>query len=168
MCTPGRVCARLRYARGYTDLVAAESSLYWSLRGEVACAAHAPVPDSPRWVEERWQLVPPFVISDLRKRLQCQYCEEGSGRPYRHERREASPGTETRAAVAHDQAAVRELALLTAQIDNLRGDYDALVRRFAGDADLSALLRRVRDHLDALTSLMHHVRKQSGGEDEGR
>lgn len=147
-------------------LVTAGPSLYWSLRGEVACAAHAPAPDSTRWVEERWQLVPPFVMSDLRKRLQCQYCEEGSGRPYRHERREASPGAEPRAAVAHDRAAMRELALLTAQIDNLRGDCDALVRRFAADADLSTLLRRVREHVDALTSLMKHVRTQSGGEDE--
>lgn len=135
--------------------------LYWSLRGEVACGEHAPPPDSPRWQDERWQRVPTFVFTDLRKRLQCQHCEEASGRPYRHDRREATATTD--AEVAHDDAAAREYAVLVAQMDNLRRDYDALMRGVSITADLSAVLRRVREHLDALSSLMETVRNRSPG-----
>ena len=52
--------------------------LFWSKRGEVACAEHAPAKDSPEWVSEKWRSILP---SDHRRvPFQCQHC---SGRPHR-------------------------------------------------------------------------------------
>jgi hypothetical protein len=44
------------------------TGLYWSIRGEVACAKH--VPDGERWKSDGWQ---PLPIS-YRGALQCQHC----------------------------------------------------------------------------------------------
>jgi hypothetical protein len=137
--------------------VTAGAALFWSLKGEVACAHHAPAAGSPRWAGERWQRVPEFVFTDLRKRLQCQHCEQASGRPYRHERREISVGGDNRD-VAHDKAAAREMALLMAQIDSLRRDYDSLVRQLGSDPHVADVLRRLRDHVDSLRVLLDAIR----------
>jgi hypothetical protein len=48
--------------------------LYWSVRGEVACATHMPGSGSHRWSEERWAEVPSEVRSRYRIRYQCQHC----------------------------------------------------------------------------------------------
>src|SRR5687767_5337373 len=55
--------------------------LYWSKRGEVACGAHAPLEDNPRWTEEGWM---PLIRAKKRIEFQCQHC---AGSPIRH-----SPG----------------------------------------------------------------------------
>jgi len=51
-------------------------ALYWSLRGEVACAVHVPGPASPRWSEERWAEIPAKVSSRRGSRYQCQHCAD--------------------------------------------------------------------------------------------
>jgi len=50
--------------------------LYWSLRGEVACATHVPEQGSERWSEERWAAIPPDMRSRHGLRYQCQYCAD--------------------------------------------------------------------------------------------
>src|SRR5687767_5515723 len=56
----------------------ADTPLFWSRKGEVACAAHAPEPGTGRWQDEAWQeLPPPRTLI----RYQCQHC--GSS-PVRH------------------------------------------------------------------------------------
>ena len=51
-------------------------ALYWSVRGEVACALHVPGPGSHRWSEERWAEIPPEVRSRYGLRHQCQHCAD--------------------------------------------------------------------------------------------
>ena len=55
---------------------ASATMLYWSIRGEVACAEHVPDTEDPRWTIEGWAAVPVssghFVGS--RSRYQCQFC----------------------------------------------------------------------------------------------
>ena len=46
--------------------------LYWSLHGEVACEAHAPSRDDPRWEAERWEPVP------VSERYRCEHCHPDS------------------------------------------------------------------------------------------
>lgn len=53
---------------------AASRSLYWSCRGEVACAVHAPEPESPRWAEERWAEMEGRAQNRHRRKFQCQHC----------------------------------------------------------------------------------------------
>ena len=60
-------------------------SLYWSVRGEVACASHAPRQDSPRWSDERWAETPRETRSRNGIRYQCQYCAD-SKTPIVHRR----------------------------------------------------------------------------------
>jgi CheY-like chemotaxis protein len=50
--------------------------LFWSRRGEVACAAHAPAADSSRWQEERWS---PVDGARTRVTYQCQHCPGSHG-----------------------------------------------------------------------------------------
>ena len=52
---------------------AAMPALFWSRRGEVACAAHAPADGSPRWTTEAWA-----PVSARRRRLtyQCEHCHD--------------------------------------------------------------------------------------------
>ena len=44
-------------ATGTADTVTG-NGLFWSRRGEIACAEHAPTADSPRWGDERWAALP--------------------------------------------------------------------------------------------------------------
>jgi hypothetical protein len=60
-------------------------ALYWSVRGEVACATHVPGSGSQRWSEERWAEVPPQVRSRYGIRYQCQHCAH-SKTPIAHRR----------------------------------------------------------------------------------
>ena len=48
-------------------------ALLWSTRGEVACTAHAPRRDDPRWAAERWNPIPPMAGKG-RITYQCQLC----------------------------------------------------------------------------------------------
>jgi CheY-like chemotaxis protein len=59
-------------ARACPPVNAAAGDIFWSLRGEVACAAHLPL-DSTRWYAEGWCRVPDGAA---RRGLtyQCQYC----------------------------------------------------------------------------------------------
>lgn len=47
-------------------------NLFWSKKGDIACAEHAPVRSSSDWHEQGWQEVPP--VAGRRIRYQCQYC----------------------------------------------------------------------------------------------
>ena len=49
------------------------TGLYWSIRGEVACADHSPDIDDPRWREEFWGAIPLQVGAEP-SRYQCQHC----------------------------------------------------------------------------------------------
>ena len=54
------------------------ADLFWSKKGEVACAHHAPAPSSDRWTTEAWR---PIVASDVgRIKYRCQHC---GGTPHR-------------------------------------------------------------------------------------
>jgi len=64
--------------------------LYWSLQGEVACAMHAPEPDSPRWAGERWVEVPTIARRRHGREYQCQHCSR-SGTPFVGRRLERIP-----------------------------------------------------------------------------
>jgi hypothetical protein len=46
--------------------------LYWSALGEVACEAHAPDTDDPRWTNEGWAQIP--LSSGKLRGYQCQHC----------------------------------------------------------------------------------------------
>ena len=50
------------------------TGLYWSIRGEVACAEHAPSPDNPRWTHEGWNALPASSGHIKGSRYQCQHC----------------------------------------------------------------------------------------------
>jgi CheY-like chemotaxis protein len=52
-----------------------DTHLYWSRKGEIACAQHAPREHSARWVEHGWQPMPDFGVRMAR--YQCQHCEGG-------------------------------------------------------------------------------------------
>jgi CheY-like chemotaxis protein len=64
------------------------SGLFWSRRGEIACAQHAPEADSERWRDERWAPIPPTADAH-RIAYQCQHCP-GDGSPLDRSRRTAS------------------------------------------------------------------------------
>lgn len=64
------------------------SRLFWSRRGEIACAQHAPEADSNRWRDERWAPIPPPPDTH-RIVYQCQHCP-GDGSPIDRSRRVAS------------------------------------------------------------------------------
>jgi hypothetical protein len=48
--------------------------LYWSIRGEVACEAHAPDYDERRWTIEGWEPMPESLLHRRGARYQCQHC----------------------------------------------------------------------------------------------
>ena len=48
--------------------------LYWSIRGEVACAEHTPDSDDPRWIVEGWAPMPVSSGHFHSSRYQCQHC----------------------------------------------------------------------------------------------
>jgi two-component system response regulator MprA len=56
----------------------AVSSLFWSRRGEIACAVHAPAADSERWTQEQWTAIPPNP-GYQQIVYQCQYCPGHQG-----------------------------------------------------------------------------------------
>lgn len=58
-------------------------ALFWSKRGVVACAVHAPEPASETWNVQGWQRVPAWRQRVKATVLQCQFCH---GRPYAHVR----------------------------------------------------------------------------------
>jgi hypothetical protein len=55
--------------------------LFWSKRGVVACATHAPAPASEHWNLQGWQQAPAWRQKVKLTILQCQFCR---GRPYVH------------------------------------------------------------------------------------
>jgi two-component system response regulator MprA len=57
----------------------AAQTLYWSRRGEIACASHAPNSDSERWTADGWSALPAGAGKG-RVRYQCQHCP-GHGGP---------------------------------------------------------------------------------------
>ena len=67
---------------------AAVTGLFWSRRGEIACADHAPEADSSRWHDERWAPIPPAADSH-RIAYRCQHCP-GDGSPIDRSRRRAT------------------------------------------------------------------------------
>ena len=54
------------------------STLYWSIRGEVSCANHAPHHQSERWKFECWAKIPQSSVINPRGQAcyQCQFCAE--------------------------------------------------------------------------------------------
>jgi CheY-like chemotaxis protein len=58
-----------------------DETLYWSLKGEVACGLHVPADGDPRRTVERWQPIPPDPVRKVR--YQCQHCT--TGQPIRHQ-----------------------------------------------------------------------------------
>ena len=49
-----------------------EPLLFWSRKGEIACAQHAPASDATQWTDEGWQQIP--VVTGRRVKYQCQFC----------------------------------------------------------------------------------------------
>ena len=64
------------------------NSLFWSRRGEIACAEHAPPADAPRWRDERWEALPAGAGGG-RILYRCQHCP-GDGSPIDRSRRDRS------------------------------------------------------------------------------
>lgn len=52
-----------------------DAHLFWSRRGEIACAAHAPAVGSATWAADSWQPMPDFGLRMAK--YQCQHCEGG-------------------------------------------------------------------------------------------
>jgi hypothetical protein len=46
--------------------------LYWSKRGEIACATHAPERGSERWEREQWSEI--TAVQSATPHYQCQHC----------------------------------------------------------------------------------------------
>jgi CheY-like chemotaxis protein len=78
-----RACAR--HQAPTARAVRATTGLFWSRRGEIACANHSPDADSGRWRDERWAPIPP-ATDHHRIAYQCQYCP-GDGSPIDRSRR---------------------------------------------------------------------------------
>jgi hypothetical protein len=66
------------------------ASLYWSKKGDVACARHMPMPGGRQWVMESWRELEAPASRIL---YQCQHC---GATPVAHRRRKqsAAPGEE--------------------------------------------------------------------------
>ncbi len=63
---------------GSAGAVSPLATLFWSRRGEIACATHAPRNDSDRWNAEGWSAVP-AAAGKGRVRYQCQHCPGHEG-----------------------------------------------------------------------------------------
>jgi hypothetical protein len=50
------------------------TGLYWSIRGEVACEAHAPATDDARWTIWGWAPIPVSSGKVRGARYRCQHC----------------------------------------------------------------------------------------------
>jgi CheY-like chemotaxis protein len=73
-----------------------KDALLWSRRGSIACAAHAPLEGSPRWITDGWTQVPAVRIH--RTPYQCQLCVGGG--PI--QRRWAAPGAAIQPSIPAD------------------------------------------------------------------
>lgn len=51
-----------------------EIALYWSLAGDVTCAAHPPQPDTPEWAKDRWRPLPPSAQGNVGVFYGCHTC----------------------------------------------------------------------------------------------
>ena len=69
-CTTQRPAAPRRQPHADIQPV---SRLFWSRRGEIACATHAPAADSERWKDEQWTAIAPNP-GYQQIVYQCQYC----------------------------------------------------------------------------------------------
>jgi hypothetical protein len=58
---------------GRQAIAAEPGDLFWSVRGEVACAEHVPPLNSVRWSDESWRVIPPNAARHG-IRYQCQHC----------------------------------------------------------------------------------------------
>jgi CheY-like chemotaxis protein len=74
----------------HAPIQAEVGGLFWSRRGEIACAVHAPDGESRRWSDERWTAIPAGAGNN-RIVYQCQHCA-GDRSPIRRGRR--APGRE--------------------------------------------------------------------------
>lgn len=72
------------------DAIIDTGSLFWSRRGEIACADHAPDANSARWREEQWTTVQP-AAGYRRIVYRCQHCP-GDGSPIDRSRRASAQG----------------------------------------------------------------------------
>jgi CheY-like chemotaxis protein len=79
-----RACAQAPPRIGSAPTVNPDA-LFWSRRGEVACAAHAPEAVSDRWRQEQWAPIP-VDAGKGRIVYQCQHCEDRRT-PIAHNRR---------------------------------------------------------------------------------
>ncbi len=50
------------------------TGLYWSERGEIACAKHTPYEGSDTWIWERWAPLPVAAIAEADYALRCETC----------------------------------------------------------------------------------------------
>jgi hypothetical protein len=50
------------------------ANLYWSKRGDVACATHAPELQSDRWTADGWCPIPDDMNGRRGRAYQCQLC----------------------------------------------------------------------------------------------
>ena len=57
--------------------------LFWSKRGKVACARHAPLPQSLEWIEAGWCDIPDSANGRHCLYFQCPDCDS-KGRSLRH------------------------------------------------------------------------------------
>jgi CheY-like chemotaxis protein len=49
-----------------------QAALFWSRKGEIACAQHVPPRDGAQWADDGWQEVPD--VAGRRVKYQCQVC----------------------------------------------------------------------------------------------
>ena len=71
-------CSTARRASEQVRLPAQVTQLFWSRRGEIGCADHAPASTSERWRNEGWVAIP----ADAERRqivYQCQHCPGHKG-----------------------------------------------------------------------------------------
>ncbi len=50
------------------------TGLYWSERGEIACALHTPFEGTDTWIWERWAPLPVAAIAEADYPLRCETC----------------------------------------------------------------------------------------------
>jgi len=64
-----------------------DGELFWSKRGRVACAVHAPEQYSDTWTVEGWDRIPDDAQRRHGLTYQCQHCDSGTNSPIRHQQR---------------------------------------------------------------------------------
>jgi CheY-like chemotaxis protein len=74
-----RTCAAApRASNGDGAGAAGDGQLFWSRRGEIACALHAPDAQSARWRDEQWMPIAPAAAYQQIV-YQCQHCPGNQG-----------------------------------------------------------------------------------------